>query len=342
MQEAKKALTLPEELDGKRLDGIVRELFEVSWGQSRRWIDSGKIFVDELVVLEQSQLVPAGAKIELRESAARPRASEIIDKSQILHLDAQVIVVLKPADVLTVPFEKQERGTLVDGVRTYLSRQERRGRGKHGPRPQLFVVQRLDRGTTGVLVFARTWSAAQRLRDQFRAHQVHRRYLALAHGHVTGCTIRSHLLLDRGDGLRGSRERAVRKALRKTNKGKFSVTHVEVLERYGAPEASLIECRLETGRTNQIRIHLSEAGHPLLGEKTYLRGYRGQVVSAPRLMLHAGELGFQHPKTGREHRFEAPLPEDMSAVLTTLRRRLVERGAVKTKEVSTSSKMSPE
>ena len=189
-------------------------------------------------------------------------------------------------------------------VRAYLLR----GKGT-GAAAFLHIVQRLDRDTTGVMVFARTLLARDHLRALFRKHAVHRRYLALAHGSVMAGTHRTRLVRDRGDGRRGSTAHR--------DLGKESVTHVEVVERLSG--ATLIACQLETGRTNQIRIHLAEAGHPLLGETLYRKGYTGEVIEAPRLMLHAAELGVTHPVSGESLRFEEPMPEDMRQALASLR-----------------------
>jgi 23S rRNA pseudouridine1911/1915/1917 synthase len=139
---------------------------------------------------------------------------------------------------------------------------------------------------------------------------VERRYVALAHGSVRAATHHSRLVKDRGDGRRGSTEHP--------ELGRDSVTHVKPLEALAG--ATLVECRLETGRTHQIRIHLAESGHPLVGERVYGRSYRGERIEAPRLMLHAFELGFEHPTTGKPLHFEQPMPEDMERVVHALRR----------------------
>jgi len=159
-------------------------------------------------------------------------------------------------------------------------------------------------------VFARTVAAKVALKNQFRFHSVGRRYVAIAHGDVTGGVIRSRLVQDRGDGRRGSTENE--------ELGREAVTHVKWLETLRG--ASLLECRLETGRTHQIRIHLSERGHPLVGERVYSKNYRGELIPAPRLMLHARELSFDHPTTAERLSFETAMPEDMQSVLATLRR----------------------
>lgn len=310
------------ELAGRRLDAVVRDLFEVSWGQARRWIEGGKVFVGGAAALDAAQPVREGAEVALRLDAPRPRPARAVDDHMVVHLDRFVLVIDKPPGVSTVPHEEGERGALVDELRDWLARQ-RGGQGGAARRlPPLFVVHRLDRGTSGLLVFARTLQAATLLREQFKRREVHRRYLALAHGHVEDGTFRSHLIVNRGDGLRGSRERALRPVHRhhEDKAEKLAVTHVEALERFERPGVTLLRCRLETGRTHQIRIHLSEAGHPLLGETIYLRRWEGPEVAAPRLMLHAAELGFVHPGSGERLRFEQPLPEDMAAVLERLRR----------------------
>lgn len=163
------------------------------------------------------------------------------------------------------------------------------------------------------MVFARTASAARHLGQQFRFHTVLRRYVALAHGEVATQTIRSTLVENRGDGLRGSSHALRREGWRvAAHEGQHAVTHVTRLE-YLPPTPShegmtRIECRLETGRTHQIRIHLSEIGHPLVGEKLYTRNDSGALQPAPRVMLHAAELGVGHPVTGASMRWEQSPP----------------------------------
>jgi 23S rRNA pseudouridine1911/1915/1917 synthase len=151
------------------------------------------------------------------------------------------------------------------------------------------------------------------LGEQFRHHTTTRRYLAVVLGAIGTQTIRSRLVRDRGDGRRGSTTDA--------DVGKIAVTHVRPLERIG--NYTLVECRLETGRTHQIRIHLSEHGHPLCGEKVYRKPMRGKIIpdesGAPRVALHAAELGFKHPVTGEEMQFEMPLPDDLERFLKRLR-----------------------
>jgi 23S rRNA pseudouridine1911/1915/1917 synthase len=219
--------------------------------------------------------------------------------------------VNKPPGVSTIPYDEGERGTLDERVRALL--QQRTKAGSRGTRPSLGIVHRLDKETSGLIVFTRTWLAKQSLTQQFRVHTVYRRYLAIVHGTARAQTIRSHIMADRGDGLRGSMQGRGRQT------GQLAVTHVDVVEHLD--NATLVACRLETGRTHQIRIHLSEAGNPLVGERVYIRRFTGVPIPAPRIMLHAAELGFVHPATNAEMRWTLPLPADMEQTLTRLRRR---------------------
>jgi 23S rRNA pseudouridine1911/1915/1917 synthase len=212
-----------------------------------------------------------------------------------------VVVVEKPAGISTVPYDEDERGTLDQLVMETIAE-----RGRRAP---LGIVHRIDKETSGVVVFTRTLAAKRELKNQFRFHSVGRRYVALAHGSVKNATIHSRLVQDRGDGRRGSTD--------DDELGREAITHVALREKLSG--ASLIECRLETGRTHQIRIHLAENGHPLLGERVYSKHYRGTLLEAPRLMLHAQQLAFDHPQNGRRLEFERPMPPDMQAVLASLR-----------------------
>ncbi len=273
-----------------------------SWNDVRRLVRTGKIFIDGEKRLEPSELVSAGAEIELRQNAPRATRTPALPRSCILHVDAQVVVVDKPAGISTVPYDENERGTLDELVMETISE-----RGRRAP---LGVVHRIDKETSGVVVFTRTVAAKHALKNQFRFHTVGRRYLAIAHGTVRSVTIQSRLVQDRGDGRRGSTDHE--------ELGREAITHVKLLENLRG--ASLVECQLETGRTHQIRIHLAERGHPLVGERVYSKSYRGELLPAPRLMLHARELSFEHPQTGERLSFERPLPPDMQGVLDGLRR----------------------
>jgi len=296
------AFVVAAEADGQCLDRVLRDAQPGSaWSRVRRAIETGKVSLDGRRVTDTTLRVSAGQRVELR-LAARAAAAVPLP-FRVVHSDRDVVVVDKAPFVSTVPFEG-ERDTLVDLVRAELARLEGRAL------PPLGVVHRLDKETSGLVMFARTLPAKRHLKQQLRFHQVHRRYVALVHGDMPAQTLSSRLVEDRGDGLRGSTDNP--------KLGQPAVTHVTVLERL--PRATLVECRLETGRTHQIRIHLAEAGHPLVGERVYTRGYGGELISAPRFMLHAKELGFTHPRTEREVRWEAPAPEDLLEMVARLAR----------------------
>ncbi len=287
------------------LDRALRELHPgSSWNDVRRLIRTGKVRVDGSVVTDPTAVVAEAAQLSVRMTAPRP-SSGAVPEDAIVFSDSHVVVVRKPSGIATVPYE-DERDTLDRVVQGLLRKRTPRGTSV----APLGVVQRLDKETSGLVVFARTTTAKRGLQQQFRAHSVHRRYLAIAHGVVASRTFRSLLVQDRGDGLRGSTTNV--------ELGREAVTHVHPRE--SLEGATLVECRLETGRTHQIRIHLSEAGHPLVGERVYVRRYAGPLIGAPRLMLHAAELGFVHPVTHRDLAFTEPLPPDMAATLASLRR----------------------
>jgi len=275
------------------LDRALRELHPgSSWNEVRRLITTGKVSVDGDVVTDP--LVPVASDAALAVRLARPQRRALPQAaSWILHSDSQVVVVDKPSGIASVPEEEGDERSL-DRLLTRALRSTSKGGGG-----QLFVVHRIDKETSGVLVFARTAVARDALKQQFRFHTTHRRYLALCVGEVQSGTIRTRLVKDRGDGKRGSTNNA--------QLGREAITHVTALQH--SPGATLVQCRLETGRTHQIRVHLAEAGHPLYGERVYVP--KGMALpAAPRLMLHAAELGFAHPATGEQLRFSSPLPRD--------------------------------
>ncbi len=306
---------VPEHDAGKRLDAVVRSLFALSWTDAREAIRSGKVFVGDPAAPWTDPAAPAmrGAPIELRPAAPRPHVSRLarFERAAIVHLDAHVVVVDKPAGISTVPFgeEPSDEETLDAVVREILARRLDRAGLPRGRAP-LGVVHRLDKETSGLLVFTRSVAAKKHLANQFRQHTTHRRYLAIVHGEFRQRrTFRTHLIDDRGDGLRGS-------AGPNRREGRLAVTHVEPLRVLSG--ATLVRCQLETGRTHQIRIHLSEAGYPLVGERVYIRRYSGEPLPAPRLMLHAAELGFEHPATGERAEFSLDPPDDFREVLAAL------------------------
>lgn len=323
---------VPADLDGKPLDGVLRAVTGAPWSAARMWIETGKVRVAGAVASSERRRVRQGEVIEISPRAPRPHIAALraVEDEILVYVDHAVVVVNKPAGISTVPHEGEgadedtaEGRTLDTLVREVLAR---RTKG-HGPsrsgRAPLGVVQRLDKGTTGLIVFARTVAAKKHLAQQLRSRTMHRRYVAIAHGDVTSRTLRSLLVPNRGDGLRGS---LGSKSFGDPEDRRPAVTHVERIEGLPAGSsgaacvATLIACRLETGRTHQIRIHLAEAGHALVGEHVYIREHQGPRIPAPRPMLHAAELGFVHPGDGRPMSFEAPLPDDFERLLGKLRR----------------------
>jgi 23S rRNA pseudouridine1911/1915/1917 synthase len=321
---------VPAELEGRSLAAGVKALFQLSWSQARDAVSSGKISVDGAICSDTTLRLRPAQVLSLNMNARRRDAALDPIADAIVHVDHELVVVNKPTGLNSVPFE-EERGSLKELVFRCLSRLERGHRSRPG-RESLAVVHRLDRETTGLLVFARTWAARDSLKEQFREHSVHRLYLAIVHGQLARdqMTVRSHLLRDRGDGIRGSAERAAARPVERgrptsdprsdldPQEGKLAITHVEARERlFGA---TFCRCRLETGRTHQIRIHLSESGYPLVGERVYTRDFHRGTIPSPRVMLHAAELGLVHPATGETFRWSAPVPADMEALLEKLRR----------------------
>jgi len=286
---------------GATLAAFVKRHTGVPWSVAKRQIASGKVFVDGACATAVDLRLDAGQSVELRAGAPRPR--DPAREADLVHDDAHVVVLDKPAGISSVPYEDRETGTAMDLVRGAWRRA-----GKPATSVPLHVVHRIDRATSGLLMFAKTKRAEIGLAAQLRAHSVARSYLCVAHGAMTARRIESYLVRDRGDGLRGSTTRR--------DQGKRAVTHVEVVRQLRG--ATLCEVRLEIGRRHQIRIHLAEAGHPLVGERVYLRDHPGPLVPSPRLLLHAATLGFDHPVTGARVELSSPLPPDFLAVLERL------------------------
>jgi 23S rRNA pseudouridine1911/1915/1917 synthase len=307
------------ELAGLTLAAVLRrQLPGHSWNQVRRLIQIRRARVNGELCLDPARRLKEGETVELlARPAVRPRRQEAIS---IRHLDEHLVVVEKPAGISTVrhPAErawtehrKMLSPTLEDLVPKLIVQCE--GRIRKGPLPRLRIVHRLDKETSGLVVFARTVAAERGLGKQFHAHTVTRRYLAVAPGFVPPQRIVSRFVRDRGDGRRGSTDQP--------GMGKEAITHVDVMERL--PGHTLLSCRLETGRTHQIRIHLAELGHPVCGDKVYHHLPDGRELpdrsGAPRLALHAVELGFVHPITHQEMHWEMPLPPDLQAFVDHLR-----------------------
>jgi len=209
------------------------------------------------------------------------------DRIHIVFEDETILIVDKPAGLLTIATATEKENTLYAELRARASRKQ--------PPEKIFVVHRLDREASGLLVFAKTIEAKERLQDQFKDHSAGRRYLAVVEGRIPkdDFSIRSYLA-----------ENAAYRvySTRKKEAGKLAITHVHVVKR--SPKTTVIQVRLETGRKHQIRVHLAEAGFPILGDKVY--GSRSNPIR--RLALHGEYLSFRHPRTGKRVEFESKIP----------------------------------
>jgi 23S rRNA pseudouridine1911/1915/1917 synthase len=296
-------MTWNVEAAGMTLAAFVKAKAATPWSVAKRHVTSGKVFVDGTVVTQIDARLVAGQVVELRMAAPKPR--DPTREGELVYDDTHVVVIDKPQGVNSVPYEERETGTAMDLIRGAWRRM-----GKQATSVPLHVVHRIDRATSGLLMFAKTKKAELGLAAQLRAHTMERQYLCVAHGVVVSRRIESQLVTNRGDGIRGSTTH--------TNQGKRAITHVEA--RDALRGATLCAVRLETGKTHQIRIHLAESGHPLVGEEVYIRDYAGKLIGSPRLMLHAATLGFVHPVTGERVSLSSPLPPDFTAVVTALTR----------------------
>ena len=290
---------------------VVREQTGVAWSRARRLCTEGRVTLDGERCLDPAMRVAPGSVVVVDQEARKLRGGPL-PESAIVHFDRDLVVVDKPVGMLSVADEPGNKATTVDHVRTLLRRM-----GGQGVDGKLGVVHRLDRDTSGLMVFARSAHAKRSLATQFREHAIDRVYHAIAHGMVPARRIETHLLLDRGDGMRGSHGVFRRRSGEAPPEAKRAVTHIRPIAALAG--ATLVECRLETGRQHQIRIHLSELGHPLVGERVYIRDYGGPRIEAERAMLHAQTLGFVHPRTGKKVLFQREPPDDFQAKVESLR-----------------------
>lgn len=306
---------------GQTLAALIRRWHpELSWAEARAIVGKRRVMIQGNLCLDPARRLKTGEVIKLMGQAQKKPPTQ--EQIRIRHLDSHVVVVEKPAGMTTVrhPEEKdwpaqrkQVQPTLDELLPKVIARQEQLARVPRpfkgvARAPKVRPVHRLDRDTSGLMVFARTVEAERHLGKQFKKHSIHRLYLAIVQGQLqTPMTITSNLVRDRGDGRRGSTTLP--------SVGKHAITHIKPLEIL--KNCTLVQCRLETGRTHQIRIHLAEQGFPICGEKVYNRELfkeaRKDDSGAVRIMLHAAELGFVHPLSGAELRFTMSMPADMKA-----------------------------
>ncbi len=303
------AEAVPAALAGERLDRIVALMLDVSRSVAATVIEAGGASVDgdtassgKIRLVEGQAVVVDPDAIPADEP---PRADPSVEFG-VIHEDDAIIVIDKPAGLVVHPGAGNDTGTLANGL---LARYPEIV--DVGERIRPGIVHRLDAGSSGLLVVARTQDAADALIGQFADHSATRAYLALVWGHPDA----PHGVIDAPIGR--SRRDPLRMAV--VADGRWARTEYQVLDRFDSPaELALLECRLETGRTHQIRVHLSSINHPLVGDPTY--GQRRPKLQVDRPFLHAAELSFVHPVTHEQVTYRSELASDLAARLDTLRR----------------------
>lgn len=296
--------TVPAALDGERIDRVVSLIADISRSDATKLIADGGTEIDGSVVTSGKSRLKEGQTVVVDLDKIPvpvlpgPDASVVLD---VVYVDEDIIVINKSAGVVVHPASGHGNGTLVNGILALYPEVASVGQpGRPG------IVHRLDSGTTGMMVVARTQRAYDSLVAALQEHEVGREYLALAWGHFDSPTATVDAAIGRHP--RDPMKMAV------VNSGKWARTHLEVQETFNDPvDVTLVQCTLETGRTHQIRVHLGAVGHPVVGDSMY-GGARSALV-APRPMLHARRLTLIHPGSGEEMTFEAALPADMSAII---------------------------
>jgi 23S rRNA pseudouridine1911/1915/1917 synthase len=307
MAEPFLAEEVPEALDGERLDRLVSLLTGCSRAEAAGLVRAGAVHVDGRASTKAAHRVGVGDRVEVLADPHHEPAPPAADPSlevPVVHFDADVIVLDKPAGLVVHPATGHPDGTLVNGL---LARFPELATVGEPMRPG--IVHRLDRGTSGLMVVARTPEAFGDLKAQLAGHGVQRAYSALVWGHLE----HPHGVVDAPIG------RSRRDPLRMTvaEDGRPARTRYRVQRRFEHPvPTDLLDCELETGRTHQIRVHLRSVGHPVVGDTLY--GGRRRDPDPGRPFLHARRLCFVHPGTGEEVAFESPLPADLQAVLEGL------------------------
>ena len=303
----RRTLPVPEGLDGLRLDVALARLFGFSRTTAAALVDAGEVTVDG-VARDRADRVAAGAWLEVAMPAppAPPSAPpQPVPGLRVVHADDDIVVVDKPVGVAAHPSPGWDGPTVVQAVAAMGHRVSTSGAAERQG-----VVHRLDVGTTGLMVLAKSERAYAVLKDAFRDRTVDKRYAALVQGHP--------------DPSRGTVDAPIDR--HPTHDWKFavvaggrpSVTHYETLEAFRA--ASLLDVRLETGRTHQIRVHLAAVRHPIVGDLTYgADPTLATRLGLTRQWLHAARLGFAHPADGRWVRYDSPYPDDLARALARVR-----------------------
>ena len=298
---------VPRALDGQRLDRVVALVTGRSRAQAARLVDDGAVLVGGTPVTARAHRVAEGDELDLDLPDVPPEAALAADPGvavPVVHEDQDLLVIDKPTGLVVHPGAGQPAGTLVNGL---LARYPELRTVGQADRPG--IVHRLDKGTSGLMVVARSDQAYDALVAMLAAHRVERRYHTLVWG-----TVGSPTGLVEAPIGRSSRDRT-RMAVTVT--GKPARTRYEVVRIYHTPvEVTELCCELETGRTHQVRVHLASIGHRVVGDVRY--GGARQSLPVPRPFLHAERLALDHPVTGEPLAFTSPLPEDLASVLASL------------------------
>ena len=302
---------VPLNMEGQRLDQAVANLYpQYSRSQIQKWIKAGCVLVDDKILKPKERLI-GGEELTLNTVHEPQTEFEPEDiPLNIVYEDDDIIIINKPAGLVVHPGAGNWSGTLVNGLLHHDRSLEML--------PRAGIVHRLDKDTTGLMVVAKTLDAHSKLVEQLQERDVSREYLALvAAPVVAGTTIEGNI----------GRHHIDRKRQAVHDGGKEAITHYRVEERF--PHHTLLRVSLETGRTHQIRVHLSWKHMPIVGDQTYggrprvPAGVREELRTAiqtfPRQALHATKLGLTHPATGEAMAWEAPVPEDMGALLALFR-----------------------
>ncbi|MBI3256714.1 MAG: RluA family pseudouridine synthase [Actinobacteria bacterium] len=299
---------IPDALSGERIDRVVSMLTDLSRAEVADLVATGSVCIGDRVVSTRSTRVSAGDELHVDLSRRVVAELGVFGEADIsvpvVHVDDQIIVVNKPPRLVVHPGAGNDHGTMIQGLlATYPDLA-----GVGDPmRPG--VVHRLDRGTSGLLVVARTQEAYESLVGQLSARTVDRRYLALVWGHLNP----PRGMVDAPIGR--SRRDPTRMTV--SAQGKEARTTYETRQVFSDPiEATLVSCKLDTGRTHQIRVHMAAISRPVVGDHRY--GGVRRTFSTTRPFLHAAELSFDHPGTNERMSFTAALPDDLQAVLARL------------------------
>ncbi|HEX8959976.1 MAG TPA: RluA family pseudouridine synthase [Geobacteraceae bacterium] len=308
-------LTFPEGAEQERLDSfIARSLASLTRSAVQRLVDEGLVTVDGRPQ-KASLKLRGGERIAVRIPPPKPAEAAAEDiPLDVMYEDDDLVVVNKPPGMVVHPGAGTSGGTLVNALLAHC-----RDLSGIGGTLRPGIVHRIDKDTSGVLVVAKNDRAHLSLAHQFKEHTIKRVYLALVYGSPKG---------DRGriESVIGRHPTDRKKMSGKAGRGKHAVTHWQVIGRFGS--ITLMRLKLETGRTHQIRVHLSESGHPLVGDQVYGGSGRLAGINDPRLKaliremdrqaLHAKTLGFIHPATGKYLEFDTELPEDMARIVAYL------------------------